>query len=209
MLKGLTQGQIRDAGWGGSNAQPSGIADAGLQRCAGAPLPAAAAPAPRIAMPVVSALSRRPLAPAVRLIALVLAFFPATASLTKCVPVHREQSVPESHAAVMPIASVVSDSILHFDRWDGHSGRQPDKVPAALRKHSRRPSPSVDDGTAPDPTDDDNTSDDVMGADDTEMVVALWSPPLVSFLFVSETGFVHFCPLTTTPLYLSLQRLRC
>jgi hypothetical protein len=206
---GQIGGRIRDAGEGTVDALSTGGAVAGLEQSAGGSTAGAAFAAAGAPPSAVPRLSRGPIARTVRLVAVTLALFPAAASFTKCDPAPADARESNGQSSAIADDSVVSDSILRLGRWQGSSTRLPDKVPLAIRKHSRRFSPSDQDGTSPDPTDDDETSDDVVGNDDTELVVALWSAPLVCVLIASERDCEQLCPATTTPLYLAHQRFRC
>jgi hypothetical protein len=147
----------------------------------------------------------------IRVAALALALLPGRVSSSASVPERHDRSLALAETRACAIANdlLTFEGVAYGDRSDSHLPRGLDKCPDALRKHSRHPSPSDDDGTSKDPTDDDKSSDDFIGNDDTEPAIALWSPPTVCFLIVSEGDCAPLSSPTVTPLYLALQRFRC
>jgi hypothetical protein len=201
--------RLRYAGFSEVIGQDAGTPDAGRVRDYARSILRLTAPANGCAIPGGCAPSRESAVRKIRLIAVALAFFQAGASLTKCEPSRIEAAGPERYTRAMVEDSIVADSALRLGHWDRLSARHPGKLPASLRKHSRRPSPSDDDGTSQDPSDDDELTDLVIESDDGESVIAIWSPPMLCFVITSEPCFSAFPPTTATPLYLAQQRFRC
>jgi hypothetical protein len=147
-----------------------------------------------------------------KLLVLALALWPARVWLCGNV---RDGSVPEQATVPATRLRLVVDEQLAGDclarashvesQLTGHS----EKCPQALRKHSRRPSPSDDDGTRPDPSNDDVTSDNLVGSDGTEGATALWSPPMLCSLDRSEDTPSPFPLPGANSWFLVLQHLRC
>jgi hypothetical protein len=144
-----------------------------------------------------------------RLFVLAVLLLPARVSLSNSLPAHESAVTPTGRVRVMEeglISAECGARLAHSEgRLTGHS----EKVPPLLRKHSRRPSPSDDDGTRPDPTDEDNTADNIVGDDGTEGTIALWSPTELYFVVTSDDAPSFFAAPSLTPLFLVLGRFRC
>jgi hypothetical protein len=203
------QRRIWNAGWGEEIAQGTDRPDAQSERSTASPIGALTVAAGSRGLACDLRFIRWPAALSIRSIALFLALLPAGVSFTKYDPVPTQDVSPETVARAMMDDSVAADFVLRLHQWDGRSTRPLNQVPAALRKHSRRPSPSDDDGTSRDPTDADETSDTEILNDDADTAITLSSPPVLSFLVASESVFSSFRPPTATPLFLTQQRFRC
>jgi hypothetical protein len=144
-----------------------------------------------------------------RLLALALALLPARVSLSNTVQTHDDTSLPAVRLHVVEDELLASDCLARIGHCDSGSTRQTEKRPAALRKHSRHPSPTDDDGTRSDPTDEDETSDNLIGDGDGEAAIAIWSPAMVCFVDTCEDLLSLLSLPSTNPLFLVLQRFRC
>ncbi len=139
---------------------------------------------------------------------LALLLLPGRVSLSNSVPTSLDTSIPKPHTRVIPDEPLAADCLAHLDHSGTRSTRYSEKCPAALRKHSRRPSPSDDDGTRPDPTDEDDSSNNLIN-DGTEAAIVPASPAMICFLIASDDVLSPFALPRPTSLFLVLQRFRC
>jgi hypothetical protein len=138
-----------------------------------------------------------------------LALLPARVSLCNNVAGRQNPTIAAERTRAIQEEPLVFDYSAHLAHSESQLTGHSEKVPALLRKHSHRPSPSDDDGTCPDPTDEDESAVNILGGDGTEGVVAVWSPALFCFVVNLEEG-PSLCSVPSfTPLFLVLQRFRC
>lgn len=206
----MVAGRVRRLVWnndsGGASARLGGTTGRGRVTTEGAQAYSCARK--NVPIEAVESGARRARACVLRLLILALFLLPGRVSLSNSLPPPADRSIPSSRLQLIFDEPLGCDCLAHLDHSYPVPQRHSEKRPAALRKHSRFPSPSDDDGTRPDPTDEDESSDNMIG-DGTEAAVVSASPPVVCFLMIVEES-TFFCSDTSqSPLFLVLQRFRC